>query len=175
MGSAVCSAPEARPWSPHLQVTVMADLMWGGVPFTIPSITAMKYTSGSVQVQRQCNLPIGGHYNARQTMERELVGHRQSRRDMVESYDTYDRLTRSGRSEPRQRGTSVISEVAASSRLTAGDEYRTYFRRAKPGAGLGWTQPRMEHVIGCVDRRKTLPGYIGGVKIRDSVFKDSKF
>ena len=59
---------------------------------------------------------------------------------MVESYDTYDRcnnqfvsavycvlylvcvrLTRSGRSEPRQRGTSVISEVAASSRLTAGD------------------------------------------------------
>ena len=30
----------------------------------------------------------------------------------------------------------------------AGDEYRTYFRRAKPGAGLGWTQPRMEHVIG---------------------------
>ena len=27
----------------------------------------------------------------------------------------------------------------------------------------------------CVDRRKTLPGYIGGVKIRDSVFKDSKF
>ena len=31
-----------------------------------------------------------------------------------------------------------------------GDEYRTYFRRAKPGAGLGWTQPRMEHVIGWV-------------------------
>ena len=35
----------------------------------------------------------------------------------------------------------------------AGDEYRTYFRRAKPGAGLGWTQPRMEHVIGWVAGR----------------------
>ena len=67
----------------------MADLMWGGVPFTIPSVTAMKYISGAVQVkvtlwwnikrkhklfkfQREKNLPIGGHYNARQTMEREV-------------------------------------------------------------------------------------------------------
>ena len=29
----------------------MADLMWGGVPFTIPSVTAMKYISGAVQVK----------------------------------------------------------------------------------------------------------------------------
>lgn len=28
----------------------------------------------------------------------------------------------------------------------------------------------MEWVIGTVDIRKSLPGYIGGVKIRDSVF-----
>ena len=25
--------------------------MWGGVPFTIPSVTAMKYISGAVQVK----------------------------------------------------------------------------------------------------------------------------
>lgn len=31
--------------------TKMADLMWGGVPFTIPSLTAMKYISGAVKVQ----------------------------------------------------------------------------------------------------------------------------
>ena len=43
-------------------------------------------------------------------------------------------------------------------------------RRVKPGSGLGWYQPRVESVIGYVDIRKTLPGYIGGVKIRDSVF-----
>jgi len=29
----------------------MADLMWGGVPFTIPSKTAMKYISGAVKVK----------------------------------------------------------------------------------------------------------------------------
>ena len=32
-------------------VSKMADLMWGGVPFTIPSSTAMKYLSGAVQVK----------------------------------------------------------------------------------------------------------------------------
>merc|ERR1712029_338461 len=72
--------------------STMADMMWGGVPFTIPSSTAMKYISGAVKVQREANLPIGGHYNARQTMERELLGHRQSRLDRVESYETYDRI-----------------------------------------------------------------------------------
>merc|ERR1712117_710499 len=95
------------------KLEIMADLMWGGVPFTIPSLTAMKYLSGAVKVQRECNLPIGGHYNARQTMERELIGHRQSRRDMAESYENYrflwntlyDRITRTNRSEPRQWST----------------------------------------------------------------------
>jgi len=147
--------------------------MWGGVPFTIPSLTAMKYLSGAVKVQRQCNLPIGGHYNARQTMERELIGHRQSRRDMVESYENYDRLTRTNRSEPRQWSNSGVRAV----RLTPGDEYREFrASRNKPGAGLGWTQPRKERVIGQVDIRKTLPGYIGGVKIRDSIFgRETRF
>ena len=32
-------------------VSKMADLMWGGVPFTIPSSTAMKYLSGAVKVK----------------------------------------------------------------------------------------------------------------------------
>merc|ERR1712183_353039 len=36
----------------------MADLMWGGVPFTIPSVTAMKYISGAVQVKREKTFPL---------------------------------------------------------------------------------------------------------------------
>merc|ERR1712227_251741 len=118
------------------QKTKMADLMWGGVPFTIPSLTAMKYISGAVKVQ--------------------LIGHRQSRRDMVESYEIYDRLHRSARSEPRSRD-SVRPSLALGD---SSSDYKTAIRRYKPGSGLGATQPRMEHVIGCVDRRKTLPGYI---------------
>ena len=40
----------------------------------------------------------------------------------------------------------------------------------KPGAGIGWTEPRTESFIGIVDRGKRLPGYVGGVKFRDTVF-----
>ena len=62
--------------------------------------------------------------------------------------------------------------------MCAGDgssDYKTAIRRYKPGSGLGATQPRMEHVIGCVDRRKTLPGYIGGKKIRETVFAQNYY
>merc|ERR1712154_167282 len=160
MGSSVQTATEKNDYkslfySPELEMA--ADLMWGGVPFTIPSVTAMKHISGAVEVKRECNLPIGGHYNARQTMEREMIGHKMSRREMVDSYEYYDRLTRRARSHVRQ-----------TPGFTAGEEYRQY-RRTKPSL-LGWTQPRKESVIGYVDIRKTLPGYIGGVKIRDSMF-----
>eukprot|EP00092_Neocalanus_flemingeri_P035987 GFUD01039185.1.p1 GENE.GFUD01039185.1~~GFUD01039185.1.p1 ORF type:complete len:173 (+),score=23.77 GFUD01039185.1:56-574(+) len=169
----------------------MADRMWGGVPFTIPSKTAMKYLSGAVQVKRECNLPAGGHYNSRKTMDREMIGHRQSRKDMLESYSNFERQERQMRSEPRQRSNSGVR----ASRLTAGDEYRQpmnpqhyhektcsfgpsltrcpIFRSNKPGAGIGWTEPRVESFIGMVDRRKRLPGYVGGVKLRDSVFANA--
>ena len=46
------------------------------------------------------------------------------------------------------------------------------FRRQKPGAGIGWTEPRNEKAIGFMDIRKTLKGYIGGVKIRESLFAE---
>ena len=44
-------------------------------------------------------------------------------------------------------------------------------RIGKPGAGLGWTEPRMEEFVGLVDRRKHLPGYVGGVKKRECKFE----
>merc|ERR1712013_171528 len=119
----------------------MADLMWGGVPFTIPSKTAMKYLSGAVKVKRECNLPAGGHYNSRKTMERELRGHRESHREMLESYENFDRQQRRMRS-------------------------------IKPWSGIGWTEPRNEATMGMVDIRKTLHGYVGGVKMRDSLLNN---
>ena len=45
-------------------------------------------------------------------------------------------------------------------------------RSNKPGAGLGWTEPRVESFLGLVDRRLHLHGYVGGVKKRDSKFVD---
>ena len=47
-----------------------------------------------------------------------------------------------------------------------------YLRSNKPGAGLGWTEPRNESSLGLVDRRLHLQGYIGGVKKRDSKFAE---
>ena len=50
------------------------------------------------------------------------------------------------------------------------------FRDRRPGTGLGLkTEPRKEAFIGCVDRRLTLKGYIGGVKKRESAFADKQF
>ena len=40
------------------------------------SKTPFKETNKKFKFQRQCNLPIGGHYNARQTMEREVRHHK---------------------------------------------------------------------------------------------------
>ena len=59
------------------------------------------------------------------------------------------------RSEPRQKSSF--------------EPVRTQRPSYKPGAGIGWTEPRMEYFIGMVDIRKRLPGYVGGVKLRDSL------
>ena len=85
-----------------------------------------------------------------------------SRREMVDSYEYYDRLTRRARSNVRQ------TPGLTGGRSGEGEDYRQY-RRNKSSL-LGWSQPRKESVIGYVDIRKTLPGYIGGVNIRESVF-----
>merc|ERR1712071_108070 len=140
--------------------TEMADRMWGGVPFTIPSKTAMKYLSGALKAKREAALPSGGKYNARQTMDRELPGHRQTRNEMLESYENYDKQRWRAKTEPKQDRRSVVSATR---------EFQS--SKYKPGAGIGWTEPRNEAALGLVDRRRHLPGYIGGVKIRDSIFK----
>merc|ERR1712002_774006 len=109
----------------------MADRMWGGVPFTVPSSTAIKYLSGAVKVPRECNIPAGGRYNARQTMDREIVGHRLVRQDMLESIEYYDKQRRSARSEPKQEACTGLGATRLS-------EASSYLARCnKPGAGLG--------------------------------------
>ena len=45
-------------------------------------------------------------------------------------------------------------------------------RSIKPWSGIGWTEPRNEATMGMVDIRKTLHGYVGGVKMRDSLLNN---
>ncbi|XP_023321508.1 uncharacterized protein LOC111696192 [Eurytemora carolleeae] len=164
----------------------MSDLMWGGVPFQIPSKTAMKYISRAVKVKRECEIPVGGRYNARKTMEREIPGHKQCRADMLDSYENYNLMKRRARTEPRMEPCSGVS----ASKLSAGHEYLVpldpiyyheksccfrntltrcpLFRSTKPVIGM--TEPRAEKFIGMVDTRIRIPGYIGGRRIRDTGF-----
>jgi len=158
----------------------MADLMWGGVPFITPSETARKYLDcRTVTVKKQCDLPDGGRYNARMTMDREILGHRQTRLDMLESYDMYDRQERRARSEP---GMEESNKANVSKNITVWESTLPaclstcmninrcpLFRCNKPGAGLGWIEPRHEPSLGYSDKRRHIPGYIGGVRLRDSI------
>ena len=44
-----------------------SDRMWGGLPFIVPSNTAMKYLHHT-KVMSEEDVPIGAHYRAREDM-----------------------------------------------------------------------------------------------------------
>merc|ERR1712244_128056 len=64
-----------------------------------------------------------------------MIGHKMSRREMVDSYEYYDRLTRRARSHVRQ-----------TPGFTAGEEYRQY-RRTKPSLLGDSAQEGVSHWI----------------------------
>jgi len=164
----------------------MSELMWGGVPYRVPSSTAIKYLSGAVKVKREAALRIGGRYNARQTMEKELVGHRQARNDMLESFETYDELRR--RAKSMDTTPQATCSGVCKSQLSTGDEYWRpmnpvyyhersccfrptltrcpIFKSTRPQ--IGWTEPRTEWAFGMRDVRTGLPGYVGGRRVRQA-------
>eukprot|EP00091_Calanus_sinicus_P021463 TRINITY_DN636_c0_g1_i3.p1 TRINITY_DN636_c0_g1~~TRINITY_DN636_c0_g1_i3.p1 ORF type:complete len:137 (-),score=37.20 TRINITY_DN636_c0_g1_i3:148-558(-) len=131
---------------------------WGGVASMVPSDIALKYINDNVKVQAECDLPVGGHLRNRRIMEAELRGYKQGKQDLLESYNQFylqkNRLTKDAK--------PVTCSGVNKSKLTE--------CMKKPGAGLGWTEPRHESSLGLVDIRLHLPGYVGGVKKRDSKF-----
>merc|ERR1719483_1355227 len=74
-----------------------------------------------------------------------MIGHRQVREDMMESYDNFDKERCRARTEPKQNTCSGVSSSQC--------------RSNKSYAGLGWTEPRVEHYLGMTDARMRLPGY----------------
>jgi len=88
----------------------------------------------------------------------ELRGFKQCKKDLLESYDKfYQNVKRFQKSDKLEAKLPVVKRCPM-------------MFRVKPGSGLGWTEPRMEAFIGCVDKRLSLKGYIGGVKKRESKF-----
>merc|ERR1712168_111546 len=84
-----------------------------------------------------------------------LRGHRMSRIDLEESFQKF--------SNEKINAKKVDLKPSTCSGLPSNN-----VKRQKPGAGIGWTEPRNENAIGFMDIRKKLRGYIGGVKIRES-------
>merc|ERR1712018_741861 len=106
-----------------------------------PSDTAMKYLLEHVKSLSEEELPIGSHLRSRRVLEG-LRGHKQCRKDLAEIFDKYYGEKRNAlKVELRPETCSGVND----SQIT---------RHQKPGAGLGWTEPRKENVIGFVDIRK---------------------
>lgn len=142
----------------------MADLGWGGVPRIAPSDTALKYLNGFHKILKEQDLPSGAHLRANRIMEG-IRGFKHCKKDLSESYDNYYRVLKRIQREPIK---NKNEETALGPRKTLCQ----IVRKKKPGAGIGWTEPRKEAVIGLVDIRLSLPGYVGGVKKRDSQVAD---
>ena len=90
-------------------------------------------------------------------MEEELCGYKQEKMDLLDSYNRfYLQKKRLARDAKPRTCSGVLPKLSAGMH--------------KPGAGLGWTEPRCESALGLVDIRLHIPGYVGGVKKRDSKF-----
>merc|ERR1711874_333876 len=156
-----------------LTAGVKMDIGWGGVPRMSPSDTALRYLNDSVKVRAECGLPAGGHLRSRRIMEEELRGYKQGKADLVEQYDAYYlQMKRLNMDDDYLRRLRKMGKgaVGTDCKVPMGSVYNNWTRIGKPGAGLGWTEPRMESVVGLVDRRLHLRGYVRGVRKRDSKF-----
>merc|ERR1712080_150844 len=147
---------------------------------------AKKYMNGKVIVKDESDLRTGASYNARMVMDEN--GHRRARKEMLESMrkcakekqqhivipgmDNYSVVNR----RIKWSDGSVIQSVMDPIHCHEGScclpsRCRHLSRKPcnnKTGYTLGWSQqPRDERVLGVTDRRYLIPGYIGGVKLRE--------
>jgi len=134
-----------------------SDRMWGGLPFIVPSRTAMKYLYHA-KVIAEDEVPVGAHYRAREDMINNVRGYRLVKRGLSRRLQDIEHERRRAKSEVPFISTSGVS----SSYLTTGHEYwapmdpifyhcpsccfrpcltrcPTFKRRVQ----IGWTEPRL--------------------------------
>merc|ERR1712226_965472 len=145
----------------RLEVSIEYYIREMGLTVDHPSETAQKYLQEHVKTMQEEELPIGSHLRCRRILEG-LRGHKQSRRDLEESFANYYAQT---------KGLAKF-DVKPATCSGVRSQPGKFNSLQKPGAGIGWTEPRNEAAIGLFDIRKHLKGYIGGVKKRDTMFAD---
>jgi len=103
----------------------------------------------------------------------QLRGYKQGKVDLVEQYDNYyNQVKRLQKDDEYLEKIKRMTKksVGNAEKIPMSSVYNNWTRIGKPGAGLGWTEPRMEEFVGLVDRRKHMRGYVGGVRKRDCKF-----
>merc|ERR1712179_501949 len=135
---------------------------------------ALRYLNEFQKPLNEGELPSGAHLRSSRTLHK-MRGFKLCKDDLAESYNRYHNQMMKHQKKsllgPENKGLRtdqfcpVITEKRAVEKL-----------KRKPGEGLGWsTEPRKEAVIGFVDRRLTLKGYIGGVKTESQDVPTEKF
>merc|ERR1712109_325435 len=147
-----------------------SDRMWGGLPFIVPSRTAMKYLYHA-KVINEDDVPVGAHYRAREDMLNNVRGYRIVKKGLSRRLTDIEHERRRAKSEVPFISTSGVS----ASTLSTGDEYwqpmdpiyyynkSTCFRPIltrcpifKNRVTIGRTEPRMEEFIGHVNILKKM-------------------
>merc|ERR1712168_1333851 len=160
-------------FDPHLQQfqsKMASDIMWGGLPFMVPSGTAMKYLHHAKVIPEE-EVPSGAHYRARKDMLDNVRGYGTVKKGLERRITQIEGERRRARSVEPFISTSGVS----ASYLSAGHEYWApmdpifYYEKSccfrpvltrsplfKNRVKIGWTEPRHEETLGYVDVRKKL-------------------
>merc|ERR1712004_949875 len=152
------------------KVRMASDRMWGGLPFMVPSKTAMKYLHHAKVIPEE-DVPVGAHYRAREDMLQNVRGYRLVKKGLSRRLLDIEHEKRRAKSEVPFISTSGVS----ASYLSGGHEHwapmdpiyyhekscsfrNTYTRCPifKSRVTIGNTEPRAEEFMGLVDIRKRL-------------------
>merc|ERR1711860_317076 len=100
------------------KVSMASDRMWGGLPFMVPSKTAMKYLHHAKVIPEE-DVPVGAHYRAREDMLQNVRGYRLVKKGLSRRLLDIEHEKRRAKSEVPFISTSGVS----ASYLSGGHEH----------------------------------------------------
>jgi len=95
-----------------------SDRMWGGLPYIVPSKTAMKYLYHAKVIEEE-EVPVGSHYRAREDMLQNVRGYRTVKQGLSRRLQNIEHERRRAKSEVPFISTSGVT----ASYLSSGHEH----------------------------------------------------
>merc|ERR1712010_18256 len=87
-----------------------SDRMWGGLPFIVPSNTAMKYMFHEKVINEE-DVPVGAHYRAREDMLNNVRGYHNVKKGLSRRLSDIEHERRLAKSEIPYISTSGVTAV----------------------------------------------------------------